>query len=656
LAHYVGGRYQLIAQLGGGGMADVFLAKLSGKADFAKLAVVKRLKTFEDDDPEILRMFADEARLSARLNHPNIVQTFEVGEDATGPFLVMEYIEGQPLSRIRSRAARREMTIPRAIALEILRDTLAGLSYAHNLIDHDGTPLRVVHRDVSPENIMVTYAGQTKLVDFGVAKTVASMSRTRAGVLKGKVAYMAPEQARSDTTIDERADVFAVGLLLWEMLTTKRLWEGLSEAKVFERLLDDEPLPRTRTVDPEIPEDLDELCAKAMEKDKEKRFATANDLLEALEKACAKHDLRASKREVGQFVLGLFEAEREKVRQLVSNAVAKSKDAASAADAFFLPRANAGVDPSASAKADPEPAKAEASAKAGPAPSADAPAPSADAPAPAKADAAANEAEAAASVREESDPFLFRPISSGSLPGSVDGASEPSQSSETTSGVVEATPRPAAPAAGSGSKTRFVVWATVVLGLVGGALVVGKRLGAQSVVLENPAPSVVVQAAPPPPTSVTADVPEVTIDISVKPSNAKLYIDGNLVANPYHLTTPRAEGTHEIRAEAEGYETRTMFAAWDRDRVVEMTLAKRAPQPPIAPIATAAPKNPTAAPKNPTVASKPSTPAHATSQAAAGTSATASKPTTARGITEIDMSSPKRSEKQDKIDTDVFRR
>src|SRR5690606_31693257 len=124
---------------------------------------------------------------------------------------------------------------------------------------------------------------------------------------------------------------------------------------------------------------------------------------------------------------------------------------------------------------------------------------------------------------------------------------EPSQSSETTSGVVEATPRPAAPAAGSGSKTRFVVWATVVLGLVGGALVVGKRLGAQSVVLENPAPSVVVQAAPPPPTSVTADVPEVTIDISVKPSNAKLYIDGNLVANPYHLTTPRAEGTHEIR-------------------------------------------------------------------------------------------------------------
>jgi serine/threonine-protein kinase len=656
LAHYVGGRYQLIAQLGGGGMADVYLAKMSGKADFAKLAVVKRLKTFEDDDPEILRMFADEARLCARLNHPNIVQTFEVGEDTTGPFLVMEYLEGQPLSRIRSRAGRRDMTIPRAISMEILRDTLAGLSYAHGLIDHDGTPLRVVHRDVSPENIMVTYAGQTKLVDFGVAKTVASMSRTRAGVLKGKVAYMAPEQARSDTTIDERADVFAAGLLLWEMLTNKRLWEGLSEAKVFERLLDEEPLPRARTVDPEIPEELDELCAKAMEKDKENRFASASDLLDALEKACAKYDLRASKREIGQFVIGLFEAEREKVRTLVSNAVAKSKEvaaAAAAAEAFFLPRPNTSLEPAQPA-AKAEPAKAEPAPPAQAEPAKAEPAPPAEPPGSAKLEGlTSTPLEAAPPAREESDPFLFHPISSGLLPSAADSGrdtSDSSQSSKTTAGVVEATPRPTAPAAGT-SKARLLMGATVVLGLVGGALFVGKRLGAPNASPDAPVTTVVMQAPPPPSTRVTAEAPpEVAIDISVKPSSAKLYIDGKLATNPYHLTTPRADGAHEIRAEAEGYETRTMSLAWDRDRVLEMTLAKRAPEPPSAPTVAIGPPQKVngATPKAPV--------AHATSPTHAGTSATASRPSPTRGISEIEPSSPKRSEKQDKIDTDVFRR
>jgi serine/threonine-protein kinase len=324
----------------------------------------------------------------------------------------MEHLEGQPLSRIRSRVGRRDMTIPRAISMEILRDTLAGLSYAHGLIDHDGTPLRVVHRDVSPENIMVTYAGQTKLVDFGVAKTVASMSRTRAGVLKGKVAYMAPEQARSDTTIDERADVFAAGLLLWEMLTNKRLWEGLSEEEVFERLLDEAPLPRVRTVDPEIPEELDELCAKAMQKDKERRFASASDLLDALEKASAEYDLRASKREVGQFVIERFEAERDKVRTLVSNAVAKSKEAAAAAAAaetFFLPRPNASLEP-AQQVAKAEPAKVEPAPPAQTEAAEPEPAAPAEPPPSAKLDVlTSTPLEAAAPAREKSESVLVPP-------------------------------------------------------------------------------------------------------------------------------------------------------------------------------------------------------------------------------------------------------
>lgn len=185
--------------------------------------------------------------------------------------------------------------------------------------------------------------------------------------------------------------------------------------------------------------------------------------------------------------------------------------------------------------------------------------------------------------------------------------------------------------------------ATVVLGLVGGALFVGKRLGAQNASPEPPTPTIIVEATPPPSAPASAEIPpEVAIDISVKPSSAKLYIDGDLVTNPYHLATPRADGAHEIRAEAEGYETRTMLAAWDRDRVLEMTLVKRAAEP--LPIASAAPPRP------------PTTFAHATAPRPSGTS-TASKPSsTARGISEIDTSKPKKPEKQDKIDTDVFRR
>lgn len=618
-------------------MADVYLAKLTGKADFAKLAVVKRLKPIEDEDPEVMRMFADEARLCARLNHPSIVQTFEVGEDTTGPFLVMEYLEGQPLGRIRSRAARREKPIPRSIALKILRDTIGALSYAHTLTDHDGTPLRVVHRDVSPENIMVTYAGLTKLVDFGVAKTAASMSRTRAGVLKGKVAYMAPEQARSDTNIDERADVFAIGLLLWEFLTTKRLWEGYSEAKVFERLLDKEPLPRARTVDPEIPEDLDALCAKAMEKEKEDRFATASDLLEELEKACAKYNLHASDRETGQFVASLFEAEREKVKALVSGSMTKSREEPNHS---LLPQANRSLDP--------------------------------------------------VPPREESDPLLWVGLSAGSLSNPLVISEEKSESSipaETPVGVAEATRHaPLESPSATDRKMRGATGAVVVFSIVGLAMFVGTRLGS-SATREETTPVVVATQA-----SSSARLPEaraeVSIDIVVKPVAAKIYVDGSLVTNPYHLTTVRADATHDVRAEAEGYETKTMIARWDRDRALDLSLMKipeaTAPasasvvrpaasgSPPVASVVASA-TPPASPPTGTSTAARGPAPTGSASAAIRVSGATqvpaatqvptvtpvsgsATATTSSRGIMEVDPTKTKASPKHDKIDTDVFTR
>jgi eukaryotic-like serine/threonine-protein kinase len=613
LAQFVGGRYQLIAQLGGGGMADVYLAKLTGKADFAKLAVVKRLKPVEDDDPEIIRMFADEARLCARLNHPSIVQTFEVGEDTTGPFLVMEYLEGQPLGRIRSRATRRNIPIPRGIALKILRDTIGALSYAHSLVDHDGTPLRVVHRDVSPENIMVTYAGLTKLVDFGVAKTAASMSRTRAGVLKGKVAYMAPEQARSDVNIDERADVFAVGLILWEMLTTKRLWEGFSEAKVFERLLDREPLPPPNSVNPDVPDELNDICVRAMEKEKDERFATASDLLDALEEACHKHSLRASDREIGQFVSGLFEGEREKVRQLVSGTMTRKEDPAAPTTSGVPQHHSKPVDPN----APPKP--------------------------------------------EESDPLLWRALSSGALssPLAPDPASMPV--SNTPAGVVDPTrmafiepPRP--PSRGGRVFGVFVALALLV-GLGAVAIIVGTKLGT-----DDPRKPVHASATT---ASVSSETPvDVSVEIVIKPVTAKLTVDGKAVTNPFHLKTLKGDTAHEIRAEAEGYESRTLQAAWDRDRSLDISLVKleqAANTPPPAPppvqptrVATTAHPAPHTPPSHP-----PSTTSHpSTSTTTASTPSNPPSSASSRsGISEIDPASkPKAGTKHDKIDTDVFKR
>ena len=216
------GRYRLIAELGRGGMATVFLAVTEGAMgiNFNKLVVLKRLREHVADDPEFVTMLMDEARIAARLNHPNVVQTLEVDKAEGEPFLAMEYLDGQPLHRILSRD---RATFPLAMFLAVLADVLSGLHHAHELADFDGTPLNIVHRDVTPHNVFVTYNGQVKVVDFGIAKAEGRASETKHGVVKGKVSYMAPEQARSGM-LDRRTDVFAVGVMLFEACTRRRMW------------------------------------------------------------------------------------------------------------------------------------------------------------------------------------------------------------------------------------------------------------------------------------------------------------------------------------------------------------------------------------------------------------------------------------------------
>ncbi|WP_437781327.1 serine/threonine-protein kinase [Sorangium sp. So ce1097] len=304
-----------MAEIGRGGMADVCLAVAQGPAGFNKLVVLKRVRPELCADAEILAMFLDEARLAARLNHPNVVQTYEAGDDGARFFIAMEYLEGQSLGAIRNRMGHANVPLP--LQVRVVCDALAGLHHAHELRDFDGTPIHVIHRDVSPQNIFVTYDGVIKVVDFGIAKAADSLSETRTGMLKGKVSYMSPEQARGER-VDRRSDIFSVGVILWEAIAGKRMWKGYNDLAVLGRLALGE-LPDLREdasrvdVDPEI----ERICAKALAPSRDGRYATAVELQEDLERWLGERHRSMTAREVGALVAGQFAEDRARIKQLV---------------------------------------------------------------------------------------------------------------------------------------------------------------------------------------------------------------------------------------------------------------------------------------------------------------------------------------------------
>jgi serine/threonine-protein kinase len=305
-------RYQVITTLGQGGMARVLLTLSRGPAGVTKLLVVKELRAELKDDPEFLTMFLDEARIAARLNHPNVIQTYEVSSDGEHPVIVMEYLEGQSLGALLGRVGRKSMPID--LHLYMLAQALAGLHYAHELRDFDGSPLNVVHRDVSPHNVFVTYDGQVKLVDFGIAKAAGSTGLTRAGVFKGKVGYAAPEQLAS-LPVDRRADVFSLGVMVWEAIARRRLTMGEVEGAVMRRRVDGED-PKIKDVAPETPDELARICDKATATDPADRYATAAELRAALE-GYLDSSKRLGAHDVGALVETSFAADRAKIRLLI---------------------------------------------------------------------------------------------------------------------------------------------------------------------------------------------------------------------------------------------------------------------------------------------------------------------------------------------------
>ncbi|NUP10158.1 MAG: serine/threonine protein kinase [Polyangiaceae bacterium] len=315
------GKFKLIAELGRGGMSEVYLAVIAGPAGFNKLVVIKLIKAELAEDPDFINMFLEEARLSARLSHPNIVQTNEVGEVGGRYYIAMEYLEGQPYSRILHRLGR-DRGLPLGMSLRVLSDVLAGLHYAHELADFDGSALGVVHRDVTPHNVFVTYDGQVKVVDFGIAKAMNSSHETRTGMLKGKVGYMAPEQAKGER-VDRRADLFSVGVMLWEAAVGRRLWKGLNEVQILHQLLSGE-IPSPRSMRPDISVPLEQLIMKALSPDRDKRHSSAVELQTALDELMDSGSERSTLREVGRLLSKTFEEERKKLKTIIEQQVARS--------------------------------------------------------------------------------------------------------------------------------------------------------------------------------------------------------------------------------------------------------------------------------------------------------------------------------------------
>ncbi|GEM_PF-3219410 len=299
-------RYRKLFELGHGGMADVWLGLRNGLGGFRKLVVVKMLRDNLVDNAQLREMLLDEARIAARLNHPNVVQTLEVGEQDGEFFIVMEFLEGQSL-----KAIRRQKPMPLNMELTAISNVLSGLEYAHKLCDFDGSELCLVHRDVSPDNVFVTYDGHVKLVDFGVAKTRMSTSVTTAGHFKGKLAYMPPEQAYNHG-VDHRADLFAVGVMLWEAIQGARMWENVPDVTVL-HLLGTGAIPKLAEVCPGAPIELVQICGRALAPNKDSRYASAEEFRADIQRYLANLGGPVDARLIGAHISGAFTKERRRI-------------------------------------------------------------------------------------------------------------------------------------------------------------------------------------------------------------------------------------------------------------------------------------------------------------------------------------------------------
>ncbi|HEY3234055.1 MAG TPA: serine/threonine-protein kinase [Polyangiaceae bacterium] len=313
------GRYTLLSKLATGGMAEVFVAMQRSDLGMEKLVALKRLLPALSRETKFIEMFVSEARTAATLTHPNIAQVFDVGELEGAYFIAMEYIEGADLRTLRRvrRAKGRPTFVPLAHSLHFITQVLAGLEYAHEKKDIQGEPLDIVHRDISPQNLLVDFSGNLKIVDFGIAKSAVQLGEeTKIGELKGKIAYMSPEQARGEN-IDSRTDVFATAVVLFELTSGKRLFSGSNEVELLEKVYASE-YPRPSSVRPGYPEELEAIVMRGLSQDRERRYQSAREMLLDLRRFVDNAQLGRPEHDIADWVRRELKETREEQEQALA--------------------------------------------------------------------------------------------------------------------------------------------------------------------------------------------------------------------------------------------------------------------------------------------------------------------------------------------------
>ena len=285
-------------------MAEIYLARMGGSDGFSKLVVVKRLLSQMANDQEFIQMFLDEARINARLSHSNIVQVLELGEFDKQYFIAMEYVSGLSVAQVGKLATQRLGEVPQGVACGIIAQACAGLHHAHETKLPDGSEMGIIHRDVSPQNLLLTYEGFVKVVDFGIAKAEGRATRTRAGMVKGKFAYMSPEQCVGEP-LDRRTDIFALGIILFELCTSRRLFRRANTFETYEAIIKCE-VPDPRSVNPNVSEKIAAVILKALAKNRDDRYPTAEAMQEALELAMRRSGIRGSAMDLSRFIESNF--------------------------------------------------------------------------------------------------------------------------------------------------------------------------------------------------------------------------------------------------------------------------------------------------------------------------------------------------------------
>jgi len=308
------GKYTLLDRIAVGGMAEIFLARQAGLEGFEKTIVIKRIRPHLSKQGSFVKMFLNEAKLAAQINHPNIVQIYDLGKINESYFIAMEYIFGRDMRRIIPKADTKEIPFPMVYALKIASSVCEGLFYAHQKADIYGNPLNIVHRDITPENIFVSFDGTVKVLDFGIAKAANQIEQTKAGEIKGKLSYMSPEQCMGKP-LDCRSDIFSLGTVLYEWITGFKLFTGESEVAILKNITEGK-IYKPSYFKSDIPDAVEAILMKALEKDRDKRYQTAWEMQYDLDQFLSQNEFTPSNIHLSNFLRQLFldEMEDEKAR------------------------------------------------------------------------------------------------------------------------------------------------------------------------------------------------------------------------------------------------------------------------------------------------------------------------------------------------------